>query len=148
LSFALTAGALFTPNTMLLHILPLLKNCCFNYLEQNWKSLTRHLSQNIVNYFSNSHLLHNIFKNIKYLWSHAHYIQGKKVKCSHDLLFCSLNILNHADILLFSFLDLPNRAHDLLFRFLDLLNRANNLLFRFLDLLNHVHDLIFCFLDL
>ncbi len=26
-----TAGALFTPDTILLHILSLFKNCCFNY---------------------------------------------------------------------------------------------------------------------
>ncbi len=30
-----TAGALFTPNTILLHIILLFKNCCFNYLKQN-----------------------------------------------------------------------------------------------------------------
>ncbi len=54
---ALTAGALFTLNTILLHILSLFKNYCFNYLKQNWKSLTRPLSQNICINFSDSHLL-------------------------------------------------------------------------------------------
>ncbi len=53
-----TVGALFTPNTILLHILSLFKNCCFFvYLKQNWKSLRRPLSQNIFNTFSDSHLL-------------------------------------------------------------------------------------------
>ncbi len=52
-----TAGALFTPNTILLHILSLFKNCCFNYLNQNWKSLRRPLSQNICINFNDFHLL-------------------------------------------------------------------------------------------
>ncbi len=43
---ATTAGALFTPNTILLHILSLFKNCCFNYFKQNWKLLRGPLSQN------------------------------------------------------------------------------------------------------
>ncbi len=51
-----TAGALFTPNTILLRILSLFKYGFFNYLKQNWKLLRRHLFQNISLNLSDSHL--------------------------------------------------------------------------------------------
>ncbi len=66
-SLALTAGALFTPNTILLHILSLLKTAVLIILNKTWR---RPLSQNIFKNFSNSHLLIKsttfFKKNIKY----------------------------------------------------------------------------------
>jgi len=49
----------FTPNTILLHILQLLKNCWFNY-KQNWKS-----KYTLCGNFNDYHLLHKSKKKKK-----------------------------------------------------------------------------------